>query len=160
MSQARRRRDAGRCNWLKTKKEKARAMKSIRTLWAVALMSILTLGAGNTAVAADLTATYWIESSENSGEVIEGTLTITVFNLTGGDLKNVNLRLELGGMNAIVGQVIQFGRVPAGAGRVARARFRLDQVLFDEVGALPWRADFDDALGNQYSAVVIAARSQ
>ncbi len=111
-------------------------------------------------LSADLAVAYTIDTSQSDGETVEGTMTVTVFNLSGGDLKNVDLRLDLGGPNALPRGVLQFGLVPAGGGGVAPAAFQLDQGTFDAADALPWRVDYDDMAGNHGSIVVIATRSR
>ncbi len=131
-----------------------------QSIWALALVILASFAISRPALSAEIAVLYSVDRYESDGESVQGTMTVQVFNLSGGDLKNVDLRLDLGGMNAIARRVIQFGHVAAGAGGVAQARFLLDQALFDEMGALPWRADFDDALGNHSSVVVIAPRSQ
>ena len=129
-----------------------------KMIWACALVILPFIGMPQLARAADIAAVYSIDSSERDGETVQGTITVTVVNTSEGNLRNVDLRLDLGGSSAITKGVLQFGRVAAGQVATATSTFRLEQGIFDEGVALPWRADYDDAGGNHNSIAVMAPR--
>lgn len=130
-----------------------------RASWISTLVLLICFAFPSLARAADVAVVYSIESSQSDGDTVQGTMTVTVFNLTSDDLKNVDLRLDIGGPNAIPRRVMQFGLVPADQGGVAQADFQFQQELFDEVDALPWRVNYDDMAGNHASIRIIAQRT-
>ncbi|NNG03370.1 MAG: hypothetical protein HKM95_04635 [Inquilinus sp.] len=130
-----------------------------RAFWTSALFLLICCALPSNTYAADVAVVYSIDRSESDGETVQGTITVQVVNLTGGDLKNVDLRLDLGGGNLIGRGVLQVGRLEAAQVAAASGGFRLEQELFDVSTALPIRVDFDDAFGNHHSAVISAARA-
>lgn len=109
-------------------------------------------------LAADVEVVFSVDSSQSDGETVRGTMTVQVINLTQAALHNVDLRLNLGGANAIGHGVLAVGNVDAANVATIVADFRLEQGLFDLGAALPLRVDFDDASSNRRSLTINAMR--
>ena len=114
----------------------------------------------NAASADGVAVVYSIDRVRSDGQVAQGTLTLQVFNGSGGDLFNVDLRLETGGANAIAQHVIQFGSIGADEAAAAVGDFYVEQPLLDDGGALVWRIDYDDALSRHESLLVVSERAE
>ena len=129
-----------------------------RALWSFVVIILVCFAMSDDALSADVAVVYSIDSSETNGETVQGTMTVQVLNLTGGDLRNVDLRLAQGG--GVIGRgVLQVGHLGAAQAAAASGGFHLDQGLFGESEALLFRVDFDDGAGNHHSVVIGAARA-
>jgi hypothetical protein len=126
--------------------------------WAIGLVLLATVGMAQPAAAEDFSATYSMNDSESDGSIARGAMTVVLSNLTALDLKNVDLRLALGGGNAILGAppVLQYGAMAFDETKALIAEVQIDQALLDE-GHLSLRIDFDDAVTGQHDSIQVIA---
>lgn len=115
----------------------------------------LTLTAVGCVFANDVIVTVDFDAHENiSDELVGGTMTAEVVNLTGGSIRNVNLRPDGATGIAISNEVLQFGLLVNGDSGVVRNPFHATQESIDAGNPTHWRLDFDEADGSHKQLIV------
>jgi hypothetical protein len=115
----------------------------------------LTLTAVGGVFANDVIVTVDFDAHEAiSDELVGGTMTAEVVNLTGGSIRNVNLRPDGSTGMAISNEVMQFGLLVDGDSRVVRYPFQATQESIDAGNPTNWRLDFDKADGSHEQLIV------
>jgi hypothetical protein len=93
--------------------------------------------------AADLAVRYSTRLIEGTGTLVKGTIDVTVSNTTKEALRNVDLRLAQPGLNSIEKPLLQFGTIPPGEARIAKASFIFDSAFYSSGAPVPWRVEYD-----------------
>lgn len=119
-----------------------------------ALMGAIVLVVAADAAAPKIAVHYRIDSSETQGETARGRMTVTVVNVSGGEINNVDLRLDPAGFAVIEQGVLQLGRIPADGVGAGAGEFQMELSLLDSGEPLLWRVDYDDAGNNHVQAVL------
>jgi len=115
----------------------------------------LSLTAAACASADDVFVTVTFDVHEDiSAELVGGTMTAQVMNLTGGAIRNVNLRREDARELAVSKEVLQFGRLENGDSGVINQPFHAAQASIDVGNPTTWRLDFDKSDGSHKQLIV------
>lgn len=94
-------------------------------------------------LANDVVVQYKILDSVNSGEMAHGQIQVEVQNLTGQELKNVDLRVDSPQAVLLEKEVLQLGAIPAGGLGVVIGGFDLPGSALAE--PFIWQVDYDAA---------------
>ena len=109
---------------------------------------LLLLTTATTASANDVVVTVNFDPHENiSDELVGGTVTAEVMNLSGGAIRNVNLRRDDAAELAVSKDVLQFGMLENGDTGVVNLSFHATQAAIDAGNPTTWRLDYDQANG-------------
>lgn len=117
----------------------------------------LSLTAVASVTANDVIVSVAFDAHENiSDELVGGTMTAEVINLTGGAIRNVNLRPDGATDVAISKEVLQFGMLENGDSGIVNQSFHTTQASIDAGNPTSWRLDFDRADGSHKQLIVTA----
>ena len=120
---------------------------------ATGLFVFLALVLPSPGVAADVAVSCELTDVENVGDTLVARATMTVANSTAGEIKNVDLRLDAAGINALIQRVMQVGSIPASEVRIGSGLIRLDPDSVESGEPLIWRIDYDGA-GTHHATTV------
>ncbi len=109
---------------------------------------------GSVSFAADPAVRYGTVSSDRDGIVVKGTIRVEVRNLTGGNMKNVDLRVAHPGPYSITKGLLQFGGIPAGDAKVVTGSYLFDEAALAARIPLRWRIDYDTEAGSHQQVIV------
>lgn len=116
---------------------------------------LLSLSAAVGVSANDVIVTVTFDAHDDiSDELVGGTMTAEVMNLTGGDIRNVNLRRHAAMEIAVSKEVMQFGMLADGDSRVIDQSFHATQASIDTGIPTNWRLDYDEANGAHKQLVI------
>lgn len=116
----------------------------------------LLLIAATTASANDVVVTVNFDPHDNiSDELVGGTVTAEVINLSGGAIRNVNLRRDDAAELAVSKEVLQFGMLENGDTGVVNLSFHATQASIDAGNPTTWRLDYDEANGAHKQLIVM-----
>ena len=118
-------------------------------------ISLLLLIAASAATANDVIVNVNFDTHETiSDELVGGTMTAEVTNLSGGSIRNVNLRRDDATDLAVSEEVLQFGKLENGDSGVINQSFHTTQASIDAGNPTTWRLDYDEANGAHKQLIV------
>lgn len=121
-------------------------MRSLKTAILIgALAALVAIPARSHAQ--DLRVYYNYRDSEARIGFTIGAITVSVHNLTGDAVHNVDLRLDASSPNTVEHGLLQFGSIPHAEVRVANGRYVFDTEAPPRE-PLFWKVEYDDAGGH------------
>lgn len=112
------------------------------------------LAIGSVVLAAGPAVRYTIVSANRDGITVKGTIRVEVHNLTGGKVKNVDLRVAHPGPYSIAKGLFQFGSIPAGDAKVVAGSYLFYEASLTAGTPLLWRIDYDTESGSHQQVIV------
>jgi hypothetical protein len=125
--------------------------------WIPALaVALTTFGTTPAVSAADVSVLCGVRVTQSDGETALAEVTVTVTNLSSGDLRNVNATLIGPTVAQNVRGPVQIGTVVFEAAAVGTGSVVVPQSVADKTEAMWWRVDYDDPSGEHHEETVAA----